>query len=204
MILKQTWWDNNLTAKMNKFLGWVGDSDAESKIFFRNIIKTSQIQFKNCLDIGCGPATEYLGFQQDNIEIEYTGVDSSVILNNINIEKGIPMIQAEGHAVPVSNSSYDLVFSRHVLEHQLSFEPILEEMIRISSMLVAHTFFIKPTDHPQELIWRKSEKDNLYHTRYNIKDFENFLNSNVKVDRFEWQEINSKENVLLVWIKSDN
>jgi len=204
MILKQTWWDNNLTTNMNKFLGWVGESNAESKVFFRNVIKTSQIQFKNCLDIGCGPATEYLGFQQDNIDIEYTGVDSSVILNNINVEKGIPMIQAEGHSIPVSDSSYDLVFSRHVLEHQLSFEPILEEMIRISSMMVAHTFFIKPEDQPQELIWRKSEKDNLYHTRYNIKDFENFLNSNVKVDRFEWREINSKENILLVWIKSDN
>jgi len=204
MILKQTWWDNNLTTNMNKFLGWVGESNAESKVFFRNVIKTSQIQFKNCLDVGCGPATEYLGFQQDNIDIEYTGVDSSVILNNINVEKGIPMIQAEGHSIPVSDSSYDLVFSRHVLEHQLSFEPILEEMIRISSMMVAHTFFIKPEDQPQELIWRKSEKDNLYHTRYNIKDFENFLNSNVKVDRFEWREINSKENILLVWIKSDN
>jgi len=204
MILKQTWWDNNLTTNMNKFLGWVGESNAESKVFFRNVIKTSQIQFKNCLDIGCGPATEYLGFQQDNIDIEYTGVDSSVILNNINVEKGIPMIQAEGHSIPVSDSSYDLVFSRHVLEHQLSFEPILEEMIRISSMMVAHTFFIKPEDQPQELIWRKSEKDNLYHTRYNIKDFENFLNSNIKVDRFEWREINSKENILLVWIKSDN
>jgi ubiquinone/menaquinone biosynthesis C-methylase UbiE len=204
MILKQTWWDNNLTAKMNKFLGWVGGSDAESKVFFRNVIKTSQIKFKNCLDIGCGPATEYSGFQQDNIDIAYTGVDSSVILNNINIEKRIPMIQAEGHAVPVEDNSYDLVFSRHVLEHQLSFEPILKEMIRISSIMVAHTFFIKPTDQPQELIWRESEKDNLYHTRYNIKDFENFLSSNVKVDRFEWKEINSKENMLLVWIKSAN
>jgi ubiquinone/menaquinone biosynthesis C-methylase UbiE len=203
MILKQTWWDNNLTTNMNKFLGWVGESNAESKVFFRNVIKTSQIQFKNCLDIGCGPATEYLGFQQDNIDIEYTGVDSSVILNNINVEKGIPMIQAEGHSIPVSDSSYDLVFSRHVLEHQLSFEPILEEMIRISSMMVAHTFFIKPEDQPQELIWRKSEIDNLYHTRYNIKDFENFLNSNVKVDRFEWKEINSNENILLIWIKSN-
>jgi len=204
MILKQTWWDNNLSTHMNKFLGWVSGSDAESKIYFRNFIKASNIKFKNCLDVGCGPATEYLGFQQDSIDIEYTGVDSSVILNNINVEKGIPMIQAEGHSVPVNNNSYDLVFSRHVLEHQLSFEPILEEMIRISSTLVAHTFFIKPADQSQELIWRKSEKDNLYHTRYNINDFENFLNNNVKVDRFEWQEINSKENILLVWIKLVN
>ena len=47
MILKQTWWDNNLTINMNKFLGWVGKSDAESKVFFRNVIKTSQIQFKS-------------------------------------------------------------------------------------------------------------------------------------------------------------
>jgi hypothetical protein len=37
MILKQTWWDNNLSTHMNKFLGWVSGSDAESKIYFINL-----------------------------------------------------------------------------------------------------------------------------------------------------------------------
>ena len=146
MILKQTWWDNNLSTHMNKFLGWVSGSDAESKIYFRNFIKASNIKFKNCLDVGCGPATEYLGFQQDSIDIEYTGVDSSVILNNINVEKGIPMIQAEGHSVPVNNNSYDLVFSRHVLEHQLSFEPILEEGLLPDELInVLKSYLVNPS-----------------------------------------------------------
>jgi len=35
--LKQTWWDDNLNSKMETFLNWVGNSDAESKKFFKNI-----------------------------------------------------------------------------------------------------------------------------------------------------------------------
>jgi ubiquinone/menaquinone biosynthesis C-methylase UbiE len=202
-VLKQTWWDDNLNSKMETFLNWVGDSDVESKIFFRNFLKMSDINFKKCLDVGCGPATEFFGFKKDGISIEYTGVDSSTVLNRINIEKGIPMIQAEGHSIPVTDSSYDLVFSRHVLEHQLSFEPILEEMIRTSSHLATHIFFIKPTESPQRFIWTNSQKENLYHNQYNISDIEDFLKLNKKVDKFEWKEINELENILLIWIKNN-
>jgi ubiquinone/menaquinone biosynthesis C-methylase UbiE len=200
-VLKQTWWDDNLNSKMETFLNWVGNSDAESKIFFRNFLRTSDVKFKNCLDVGCGPATEFFGFKKDGIDIKYTGVDSSTVLNKINTEKGVSMIQAEGHSIPVDDSSYELVFSRHVLEHQLSFEPILEEMIRVSSNLATHIFFIKPSNLPQEFIWTKSQQENLYHNRYNVTDIENFLKLNKKVDRFEWKEINELENVLLIWIK---
>jgi ubiquinone/menaquinone biosynthesis C-methylase UbiE len=202
-VLKQTWWDQNLNSKMDTFLDWVGSSDAESKVYFRNFLKNSNTKFKNCLDVGCGPATEFFGFKKDNINIEYTGVDSSSVLNNINTEKGIPMIQSEAHRIPVDDSSFDLVFSRHVLEHQLNFEPILEEMIRVSSTLATHIFFIKPTQLDQEFIWTKSQQENLYHNRYNINDIKNFLKLNPKVEKFEWNEINDLENILLIWIKKD-
>lgn len=201
-VLKQTWWDDNLNSKMDTFLNWIGSSDAESKVYFRNFLKTNKITFDKCLDVGCGPATEFFGFKNDNINIEYTGVDSSLVLNEINIKKSIPMIQAEGHSIPVDNNSYDLVFSRHVLEHQLAFEPILEEMIRVSSNLATHIFFIKPTDLPQEFVGIELQQENLYHNRYNIKDIENFLMSNKKVKSFEWREINELENILLVWVKN--
>jgi ubiquinone/menaquinone biosynthesis C-methylase UbiE len=200
-VIKQTWWDNNLNSKMETFLDWVGPSSAESKVYFRNFLKNSNIKFKNCLDVGCGPATEFFGFKNDGINIDYTGVDSSNVLNEINTGKGISMINAEGHEIPVKDSSYELVFSRHVLEHQIAFEPILEEMIRAASTLATHIFFIKPTSQPQEFIWKKSQEDNLYHNRYNVQDIENFLKSNTKVNKFEWREINDLENILLVWIK---
>lgn len=201
-VLKQTWWDENLNDKMGIFLDWVGTTNAESKVYFRQFLKNSSVKFKNCLDVGCGPATEFFGFKNDGINMEYTGVDSSTVINELNIVKGIPMIKAEGHLIPVENSSHELVFSRHVLEHQIAFEPMLEEMIRVSSKLAVHIFFIKPTELPQEYIWTKSQEKNLYHTRYNIQDIENFLKLNSKVERFEWQEINEAENILFVRIKS--
>lgn len=197
-ILEQTWWDENLNSRMEEFLNWIGASSAESKVYFRNFLKTSPLEFKNCLDVGCGPATEYFGFKEDGIILEYTGVDSSKILNDLNRKKGIPMIMAEAHSIPANEAEYDLVFSRHVLEHQLNFEPILAEMIRIGKKLVVHIFFIKPSELSQEFIWTDLQKDNLYHNRYNIQDMETFLHTHPKVKKFTWHDINKQENMIAI------
>lgn len=196
-ILKQTWWDKNLNSKMETFLNWVGTSDAESKIYFRNFLKQSEVKFKNCLDVGCGPATEFFGLKNESIEIEYTGVDSSTVLVEKNKQNGVPMILSPAHEIPVPDSSYELVFSRHVFEHQPDFKPVLEEMIRVSSELVAHTFFIKPGPHEKV---KFSSLENLYHVRFKKEDIDNFLKNKSKVKSFEWREINKDENILLIYI----
>jgi SAM-dependent methyltransferase len=196
-ILKQTWWDNNLNSKMQTFLNWVGDSDSESKVFFRNLLKSFSIKIENCLDVGCGPATEYEGFKKDNIDIKYTGVDSSTVLVELNKSRGVPMIHSPAHNIPVEDNSFDLVFSRHVFEHQPDFKPILEEMIRVSSKLVSHIFFIKPGEYEKI---KFTEEENLYHVRFKKIDIENFIKNHAKVKKFEWIDINQKENMLLIWI----
>lgn len=197
-IYKQTWWDNNLTNNnmFNTFLGWVGDSSAESKVFFRNYLKDKD--YKNIVDVGCGPATEYFGFKQDNINIEYTGVDSSEFLFNYNKNRDIPMIHAEAHRIPVDNDSFEISFSRHVLEHQPSFKPVLDELIRISSKLAVHIWFHKPED--VEII-DYDDAQKLYHNFYKKIDIEEYLKLNEKIKNFEWVDINEKENILLIHMK---
>ena len=183
-IIKQTWWDNNL-PKMNKmFFNWIGDSSAPSKVFFRKFLKNKG--YKSIIDIGCGPATEYNGFKNDNIDIEYMGVDSSKFLYDLNTSKNIPMIQAEAHKIPVDANSYEISLTRHVLEHQPHFKPVLNEMIRISTRLVVCIFFIAPQE--KEII-DYNKKSNLYHNTYNINDIESFLNSNKMVSKYEWYNI---------------
>jgi ubiquinone/menaquinone biosynthesis C-methylase UbiE len=199
MSFKQTWWDSNLTTQFDQFKNWVGDSNAESKVYFRNYIK--KFNFKNVLDVGCGPATEFYGFQKDNIILDYTGVDSSKILNQINTEKGIPMILSDADKIPVNDSSYELVFSRHVLEHQPSYEGVLSEMIRCASIMAAHIFFIKPLNEPTKIVFDKDS--NLYHNVYSREDIENYLNSNKKVSHYDWLEINHNENLLVIFIEKD-
>jgi len=197
-IYKQTWWDNNLNNDYmyNIFLGWVGDSSAKSKVFFREFLK--QHNFKSIIDIGCGPATEFFGFKNDNINIEYTGVDSSSILVDKNLKQGIPMIKAEAHSIPIEDSSYEIAFSRHVLEHQPSFGPVLDEMIRIGKKLAAHIWFKKPSN--QEII-SYDQAQQLYHNIYNKEDINKYILSNQKVKNFEWVEIDETESLLLIWLK---
>ena len=45
-LFKQTWWDNNLnnSGKFSEYLGWLGNSDAESRNFIRENIKDLEIK----------------------------------------------------------------------------------------------------------------------------------------------------------------
>ena len=197
-ILEQTWWDNDIKNRTEEFYSWVGDKHAISKVYFRNFLKTNNFNFKKMLDVGCGPATEYFSFKEENIDIEYTGVDSSKYLNEINIKKNIKMILAPAHQIPVEDSCYDLVYSRHLLEHQPDFKPITRELIRCTSNLAMHIFFTKPKDVQ---IINFDEKENLYHNTFKKEDIENFLKNNKKIKNFEWRDINENENILLMWVK---
>jgi len=195
---KQTWWDDNLSNKnmFKTFLGWVGDSSAASKKKFREFLKNKN--FKTIIDVGCGPATEFFGFADDGINIDYTGVDSSKFLVEHNKSRNIPMLLAEAHNIPVNDNSFDVAFSRHVLEHQPSFKPVLNELIRISSKLAVHIWFHKPED--REIIDYDSNQK-LYHNFYRKDDIENFLKLNKKVKNIEWIDVDEKENILLIWLK---
>lgn len=197
-MFKQTWWDSNLNNRMDEFLNWIGNSSAESKVYFRKLIREHFSNCKSMLDVGCGPATEFFAFKSDSIDIEYTGVDSSSILFEKNKSLGVPMIFAESHKIPVSNRQFDIVFSRHVLEHQPDFKPQLEEMIRCARKVVFHIFFIKPGSF-QKISF--DEKSNLYHNQFSQIEIENFLNTHENIDRFEWEDINSNENILKIYLK---
>ncbi len=197
-VHNQTWWDNNILSRYEEFSKWVGDSSAESKIYFREFLKRRN--FESILDVGCGPATEFFALKEELPTIKYTGVDSSKYLNILNNSKGIPMIESPAHQIPLSDDTFDVVLSRHVLEHQPDFKPILGEMIRISSKLATHIFFIKPGEN--EII-NFDQNENLYHNCFKKENIENYLKTFKKIKYFEWKEINQNENILLVWIKHD-
>ena len=102
-VIEHTYWDKNFKEDPqfgDKFFQAIGNSSANSKIWFRQWLKLNPeiTSFKNCLDIGCGPATEFEGFKTDEITIDYTGVDSSAHLCNFN-SKVIKTSTIEARAV---------------------------------------------------------------------------------------------------------
>lgn len=196
---KHTWWDDNLpnSETFNTFTGWLGDDNAESRVWFRNYLKENP-NYSSLVDVGCGPAVDHFAYPNHGINIKYTGVDSSVYLNERNTGLGVDMIKSEAHDISVQDSLYDIAYSRHVLEHQPDFRANLKELIRVGSKLAVHVFFIKPGD--VEGIEYNSEM-NLWHNRYKTADIEAFLLANPKVESFKWYDINNEENILIVKLK---
>lgn len=192
-LFKQTWWDTNLKNRFEDYLGWLGDSTADSRVFIRDNIK--ELEIKSIADFGCGPCLEYSTLKEENYKFKYIGIDSCIHLKEINESKKIPFLHAPVEKTGLEENSYELSYSRHVFEHLPTYKDILEEMIRVSSKYVVHIFFIKPGDEEKINYW---EEENLYHNQYSKQDIEKYLSNNSKVNSFDWMDINNKENALVV------
>lgn len=180
-----TWWNKNAETRMNDFKSWVGDFNQASKVYCRKYIADKQ--YKTIIDCGCGLATDYYGFKDDNYEVNYTGLDSCKFFVNSNRDNGITMIEAElEENLPISDNSYEIGYCREVLEHLPYYEHTLKELIRISSKEVLIVFFIEPGSDEYINYW--GEED-LYHNKYNKEKLETFIMSNPKVDKLFWTAI---------------
>lgn len=194
-IFEQTWWNNNLNInrKFEEYLGWLGPKESDSRIFIKENIK--DLEIKSIADFGCGPCVDYFSLKEDNYEFKYLGIDSCFHLKEYNESRGVNFLQAPVEKTGLGDNSYELSYSRHVLEHLPSFKDCLSEMIRVAEKYVAHIFFIKPSEEEKISYW---EEENLYHNQYSKSDIETFLNENEKVSSFEWLDINKSEIALVI------
>lgn len=188
-IFQQTWWDTIIHQKEDSFLYGIGGSEAVSKVYSRNYIMSKN--YKSIIDVGCGPATEYFAYKKDGYEINYLGVDSSTHFFNKNRENGVPMHLSPAEFTNLPSNCADVVFSRHVLEHQPNFDPILDEMIRLARIEAIHIFFFSPWVYEQSSNYDQTE--NLWHTTYSRGDIENYLSRHPKVEKFEWKKVPNEE-----------
>jgi len=194
-IFEQTWWNNNLKnpSKFNEYLGWLGTKESDSRVFINNNIK--ELEIKSIADFGCGPCVDYDALKDQGYEVDYLGIDSCVHLKEFNESRGIKFLNKAVEDTGLDNSSYELSYSRHVLEHLPTYKEALSEMIRVSNKYVVHIFFIKPNDEEKIDYWKE---ENLYHNHYKKSDIEAYLKENKKVKSFEWLDINDAENALVI------
>ena len=191
---KQTWWDKEIKNQFNDFKSWVGKSNAQSKVVIRDfIIKEG---YKSIIDFGCGLCDDY--FEYKKIPITWTGIEGSEFLYKHTQVQEIPVIKAEAHKTGLPDQSAEVAYSRHVLEHQRYYEPILTEMIRVASKMVIHIFFISPRD--KEII-NFQENTNLYHNTFDRNEIFKFLEKHIKVKGFKFQQITSTEEALIINLK---
>lgn len=196
---QQTWWNDNVTSDENVFYNWICDSNAMTKKYGRSHIILNN--YKSMLDVGCANTTMYNGFQEDGYEIDYTGIDSCKYFVKRGVSKDVNVVYGDVNSMMFRDNLFDVVYSRHIIEHQRSCEELLQETIRVAKYEVLHVFFKKPNEtFVHEINYDKNL--NLYHNTYSRYLIEYLLSNHSKVMSYRWNnDVKADECVLHILVR---
>lgn len=154
------------------------------------------------LDYGSGSATTYEALERENIQVWYTGLD--IIEKNVKwcIERYPEAnfdLNPTLHRIDKPDKSFDVVYSRHVVDHMESFEKAMDEHKRVAKELVIVILWVgfsnqdeheikNIIDHrgqPNEILY-----PNEYTNTYSKKKVVEYLNSDP-----EWELLELNEDV---------
>jgi ubiquinone/menaquinone biosynthesis C-methylase UbiE len=200
----EIWWQNCVGSKVSwqTFSGWLGGIDAESRIAMRNHVK--QAGYESIVDIPCGLCIDYWGLVQEGIGIQYTGVDITSRLVEYVKRRGAPAVVGSIEKIPYPDNAFDMSYARHILEHLDSYQAALTELIRVAKKEAFITFFIKPSEGLQDGIVSNWDRGFLlYHNQYSRPKMEEFIKMNPKVAEIVWEDVNSAEVILHIYLRND-
>lgn len=199
----EIWWEESLekTIDLNQFAKWLGDENANSRVCLYNYLLSKE--YKSILDVPCGLCTDYFGFIKNGILIDYTGLDITPKLINMAKDMSIKSYEGSIENIPFGDNSFDISYARHILEHLDSYNTAIKELCRVAKKEALIIFFIKPRENINSDVINKSIDRGyvLYHNIYKLSSLENFIKSLPKVDYFEWEEVDSNEVILHIYVK---
>jgi len=195
----EEWWEKNIDTMVPTFAGWLGGCSSPSRVKTRQHLRAKN--YKSILDIPCGLGIDYFGYKEDSMDIEYLGIDITPKLVELAKEKNIPVRQGSIEDIPCFDSSFDVCYSRHILEHLSYYETAIQELIRVAKFEVLIIFFIKPTDAPDRIVFDTDPNWLIYHNYYNRQKLEKYVLSNSKTKSIEWEDVNEKEVLLHIYLK---
>lgn len=193
-----SWWDLNVINRIKEFRAWIGGYDEQSKVHVRKYVASKG--YGSILDCGSGLCSEFYGYIADEYPIKYKGIDSCLALVNENRSKGIDVEHFPLEAIGLQDSSFDVVFCRHVLEHLPYYDQAIPEMVRLASKEVVVVFFLKTIDQNDQ-IDMGNDHGVVYHNRYNRACLESFVLGLDKVESILWEDVNQSEEILHVFVR---
>jgi ubiquinone/menaquinone biosynthesis C-methylase UbiE len=213
----EKWWEVNVGAgsyvhegveqkapTLEGFKDWMGDPMERDRVEVRSLFG----DFESILDAGCGGCPEYYALQGKE-GLKYTGMDITPKIVEFNKSKNIECVQGTLNAIPFPDNSFDLVHSRHVVEHMSGIEDPLKEMIRVSRKRVVLSFFISPAQNwsyqHQISLDNANTSGEVYHNCYSKVLIDRLLDENPKVEDYFWRglsTINAPKSALVVDVKS--
>jgi len=184
-----SWWDVNIPEKLETFKQWLGDSNMPDRVMCRNHV--IGCNYKSILDVGCGVGVDGIGYRPYS-QITYQGVDRTQALVDYCRSHDIPAVQGDVENLPFDDDGFDVVYTRHTLEHLAYYEEAILELIRVAKREVLVIFFIQPTeqedfinDTPMPDVGKIGDIP-LYHNRYNRAKLAWFILQQPKVDSIRW------------------
>ncbi len=202
-VLDNKWWEkaiNNHPAVIHDLATWWGNENAPSRLSARRHMRAQH--YHSVLDVGCGFATDYTGFLRDGTSITYTGIDITPQLVERAKQTGATVMQGDAQHLPFfENEQFDVCYARHLLEHALQPKPLFEELIRVAKKEVLITFFIKPVAANYDSFSPSFELGAfLNYNTFSRPALEEFLRKNTRVQTLVWEEVDSREALLHIYL----
>tara|TARA_Y100000389_G_scaffold92538_1_gene89255 strand:- start:9170 stop:9829 length:660 start_codon:yes stop_codon:yes gene_type:complete len=207
----ENWWSENLFSEKTEYehLGekirmpsmdefsesWMGSIYEKDRIKVRKNFKN----YRSLLDVGCGGSPEFYGIQNKYKKLNYTGLDITPEIVKFNQDKGINCLVGSANDIPFDSSTFDIVHSRHVIEHMQDFKKPLGEMIRVARYLVLIPFFIEPLESGESIksLDNQGTEFEIYHNQYSKSEISQFLDSNDKVKVYKYSKLEGLSKTLL-------
>lgn len=202
----ENWWENNLgkdhyvhngrkirAPNLKNFHLWMGNPQQLDRLYVREKFG----KFDTFLDAGCGGCPEYFGLVKLYGEkINYTGLDLTQKIVDHNKSKNINCVKGSLNNIPFKDNEFEIVHSRHVVEHMKEIEKPLTELIRVCRKKLFISFFIDPMENTELdsenkpfhkiLLENENTSGEIYHNQYNKLIIEKILNNNEKISNFKW------------------
>lgn len=197
----EKWWQTqcNQPNKFNLFVGWSGDENQQSRVYTRKHILEKN--YKSVLDIPCGLCVDFASLKQIDPQIDYLGIDLTALFIDRAILQNIPVKLGRIQEIPCPDSSFDIAYSRHILEHLNIYQQAIQELIRVAKKEVLIVFFIKPIANGFDLIIDGLvDRYPIYYNQYSRPKLESFLKTLPEIKTFSWVDLNANECVLHIML----
>ncbi len=154
--------------------------DNPGRIAWRQYLETKSADKQiRVLEVGFGSGIDYKTLESTGIldtgQIEYYGVDVTEAFVDY-AQKHFHKMKSfliDGYHLPFDNNYFDVVYLRHVLEHQTHYKDLLSEVFRVCRGEVFIIFFIELSDSESDSI---NFDGTWYHNKYSRKLFQEFVN----------------------------
>lgn len=173
------YWDDTSPHQLSRLItDHLNNPQDQERRAIRRILINYRIN--SVLDCGCGPATEYFGYQTEPklTHLQYYGIDLSSRMINFAKTRAprLPLARADIARLPFPDHSFDAVILKHVLEHQrFGYTSVLTEAVRVARTCVIVDFFHALLNPPLPSL-RIHDRGGYANHWYSREEFEKFLN----------------------------